>query len=241
MIRSSQFAIVAALMLGVPLSAPLSAEVVEESDSGFTTRDSAVVSAAPYDVWQALIAPGGWWNDGHTWSGDAGNMYISAQANGCFCELLPELRNAPQGVRRGSSRHMTVLLADPPKALRMRGGLGPLQSEPVDGVLTVTIAEEDDGTRIVWEYVVGGHFRYEVPVISKAVDGVMSQQLNGLATKLGRVDTDEAGDADEPADEEMPGEAPGETAAADDEGEAAGEAPRISVDEAFTDLADDDE
>jgi hypothetical protein len=83
---------------------------------------------------------------------------------------------------------MVVLLADPPQALRMRGGLGPLQSEPVDGVLTITMQPEGEGTRIVWEYAVGGYMRFEVPMISKAVDGVMSQQLSGLAALLGRIE-----------------------------------------------------
>ena len=36
--------------------------------------------------------------------------------------------------------------------------------------------------------------RYEIPVISKAVDGVMSQQLKGLAEKLGAFMPEEAVD-----------------------------------------------
>jgi hypothetical protein len=84
---------------------------------------------------------------------------------------------------------MTVLMAEPMKVLRMRGGLGPLQSEPVDGVLTFTLQldKASGGTRLTMEYVVGGHMRYEVPKISKAVDEVMSLQLGRLADKLGRV------------------------------------------------------
>lgn len=168
-------------------AAPVAAEVVEQTGNGFATRASATVTATPYDVWQALIAPARWWNDGHTWSGEADNMYISAQAGGCFCELLPVRDGAPDSVRRGSALHMTVLQADPPRVLRMRGALGPLQSEPVDGVLTVTLAPAEGGTRIVWEYVVGGHMRFEVPTIAKAVDGVMAQQLDSLARLLGPV------------------------------------------------------
>ena len=168
------------------LAAPAAAEVVEQTDNGFATRDTATVDAAPYDVWQALIAPARWWNDGHTWSGEADNMFLSAQGGGCFCELLPVRDGTPEGVRRGSAMHMMVLQADPPSALRMRGALGPLQSEPVDGVLTVTLAPADDGaTRMVWEYVVGGHMRFKVPEIARAVDGVMSQQLRGLAGLFG--------------------------------------------------------
>lgn len=181
------------------LAAPAAAEVVEQTDNGFATRDSATVKATPYEVWQALIAPARWWNDGHTWSGDAQNMFLSAQGGGCFCEMLPVRAGAPEGVRRGSAMHMLVVQADPPQVLRMRGGLGPLQSEPVDGVLTVTLAPADGGTRIVWEYVVGGHMRFEVATIAKAVDGVMSQQLRGLAALFGGSATSAAPAMEEPA------------------------------------------
>ena len=76
---------------------------------------------------------------------------------------------------------MSVIQAYPLKNLRMRGGLGPLQGEPATGVLTVTLEEINGGTRIRWEYVVGGYMRYDVETIAKAVDGVMSQQLAGAA------------------------------------------------------------
>ncbi|MFN4114756.1 MAG: SRPBCC family protein [Sphingomonadaceae bacterium] len=197
----------AAALAALLVTAPASAEVVQQGPNAFTTRDSVVVKASRFEVWQALIAPAGWWNKAHTWSGDAANLYISAQANGCFCELLPAPEGAPQEVRRGSALHMTVIQADPGHVLRMRGGLGPLQSEPAEGVLTIALGEVDGGTRIVWEYVVGGSMRYEVPVISKAVDGVMSEQLRGLARLLGPADEEEkspakAGAKPEPAEKE---------------------------------------
>ncbi len=100
----------------------------------------------------------------------------------------------------GSAQHVTVLQAYPMRVLRMRGGLGPLQGEPVTGILTVTLKEEGEGTRILWEYKVGGPMRYEIAQISKAVDGVMSQQLAGLAKHLGGGSGDAAAadDDDEP-------------------------------------------
>ena len=83
---------------------------------------------------------------------------------------------------------MSVIQAYPLKNLRMRGGLGPLQGEPATGVLTVTLEEIKGGTRIRWEYVVGGYMRYDVETIAKAVDGVMSQQLAGLRDHLGALE-----------------------------------------------------
>ncbi|MFV0643123.1 MAG: SRPBCC family protein [Sphingomonadaceae bacterium] len=174
------------------------AEVIEKSDNGFVVQSTARVSAAPYIVWQALIAPGRWWSDGHTWSGDASNLYISAQGGGCFCELLPEDKEAPAGVRRGSAQHMVVLMADPPKALRMRGALGPLQSEPIDGVLTITLKPDDGGTRILWEYAVDGYMRYPIDEIAPAVSAVIELQSGRLARHIGPVaETDEADKSDD--------------------------------------------
>ncbi|MXP43300.1 SRPBCC family protein [Allopontixanthobacter sediminis] len=182
-----------------------SAEVIKEGDGGFVTRDAAVVKAAPFDAWQALITPSKWWNSSHTWSADAENLYISPQGGGCFCELLPVPKGAPETIRRGSAQHMVVVLADPGRVLRMRGGLGPLQSEPVQGVLTITLTPSDKGTVIVFEYVVGGYMRFETPEIAKAVDGVMSQQLAGLAKLLGPVTAASAkGKAAKPADDPAP-------------------------------------
>lgn len=211
---------------------PLAAEVVEQDRSGFITKDEAVVSATPKEVWLALITPSTWWNASHTWSGDSANLTLRPQAGGCFCERIPEAEEEDRITLEGSVEHMRVVQSYPEAALRMTGGLGPLQSEAVNGVLTIAISQVDDGTRIVWEYHVAGRMRYEMDVISKAVDGVMTEQLNGLASLLGRLD--------EPAEEapEEAGEADGaiEPEAVIDE-EAGGEGP--SVEDAFGDLSDE--
>ena len=202
MIRS----LAAALACACLAAQPLSAEVVARDDSSFVTRDTAVVSADTKAVWLALITPGNWWNSAHTWSGDAANMTLTPQAGGCFCETIPEDPSNDRITLEGSVEHMRVIQAFPEKVLRMRGGLGPLQSEPATGVLTIVMSEVDEGTLIVWEYAVGGPMRYETPVISQAVDGVMSQQLDGLAAKLGRVDVRSPEGRDDP-EESKGGEA----------------------------------
>ncbi|MGN3974037.1 SRPBCC family protein [Tsuneonella sp. SYSU-LHT278] len=181
----------ATLVLGCGLlAAPAAAGVVEAAGDRFVTRDEVVVRAAPKAAWLALISPGDWWDDDHTWSGEAANMSITPQGGGCFCERIPEQDTAARVGLAGSAQHMTVVMAQPEKVLRMRGGLGPLQSEPAEGVLTITMQSDgkSGGTKIVWEYVVGGSMRYDVGTIAKAVDGVMSQQLARLADKLGRLD-----------------------------------------------------
>ncbi len=193
-------------------AAPAQAEVIETSENGFITKDTVTVAATAKETWLALINPADWWSSAHTWSADAANLRLTPQAGGCFCEKIPELVTKDSFTLEGSVEHMRVIQAYPESALRMVGALGPLQSEPVTGVLTIALTEvelpgEPDAfgetavkaTRIVWEYNVGGSMRYEIPVISKAVDGVMSLQLAGLAEKLGPVEMPE---------EEAPSEEP---------------------------------
>lgn len=166
---------------------PASAEVVSTSKDGFVTRASVAVASPPRKVWLALIKPGDWWNDEHTWSGDSANMMITPKAGGCFCELIPGEGDIPMD---GSVQHAVVVQAIPDKALRMRGGLGPLQAVPATGVLTITLEPVKGGTAVAWEYNVGGSMSFEVEQLSNLVDGVLLQQLNGLRDHLGALALD---------------------------------------------------
>ncbi|MEO1490243.1 MAG: SRPBCC family protein, partial [Pseudomonadota bacterium] len=186
--RTFSAGLLAAIMAGQ--SAPALAEIVDERDDGFITRHTVTVDASPTETWLALISPSRWWDKQHTWSSDSANLKLTPQAGGCFCETIPEVDEPDRFTLEGSVEHMRVIQAYPEQALRMVGALGPLQSEPVTGVLTIALSEvkrdgETSATKIVWEYNVGGPMRYEVPVISKAVDGVMALQVAGLGTFLG--------------------------------------------------------
>ncbi|MEM7690223.1 MAG: SRPBCC family protein [Pseudomonadota bacterium] len=253
-------------------AASAQSEVIKTSDNGFITRDSVVVEATLTQTWLALTNPKDWWSSQHTWSADAANLRLLPQAGGCFCEKIPAVDEPDRFTLEGGVEHMRVIQAYPESALRMVGALGPLQSEPVTGVLTIALTEVETpdgmGTRIVWEYNVGGSMRYEIPMISKAVDGVMSLQLAGLAELLGKVEMDgeggapyEAGDAadadeaasdegDEAKDKVKPDAEPDAPAAIDmddtlldAEGSSIGAADKPikkgpSVDEAFDDFGD---
>lgn len=175
------------LVAALALAAPAQAEVIAKSDAGFVTRATVTVAKPPAETWAALVAPARWWNKAHTWSGDAANLYLDPQATGCFCEFLPLPKDGPPNGRRGSVEHMHVIHVDPNKVLRMSGALGPLQSEALNGTLTVTLKPVDGGTRILFEYVVGGYMRFKTDDIAPAVDGVMSEQLHRLAALLGPV------------------------------------------------------
>jgi uncharacterized protein YndB with AHSA1/START domain len=167
--------------------APAQAEVVAKSDIGFVSRNTVEVAAKPEAVWAALVLPSGWWNSQHTYSADAANLSLAPVAGGCFCEKLPAPAGAPAWAQPGAVEHMRVINIEPGKAMRLSGGLGPLQSEAVDGVLTITLKPTDKGTRILFEYVVGGYMRYTTDQIGPLVDKVMLEQLGRLALKVNPV------------------------------------------------------
>lgn len=185
--------VAAALALGVSTHA--AAKVASTRDDGFVTQDSVQVTATPLETWLALIQPSEWWDDRHTWSGDAANLRLTPQGNGCFCETLPGADRPDGSSLDGSAAHAVVVQAYPLKVLRMRGGFGPLQGEPAAGVLTITLEEADGGTRILWEYNVGGSMRFEIPKISEAVAGVMSHQALQLGKHLGLIEPPKADEA----------------------------------------------
>jgi len=254
--QALRFATLAAV--GLASSVPAAAELTQTSDNGFVSRHEVVVDASPRDVWLALISPAGWWRSEHTWSGEAANLTLTPQAGGCFCETIPEVDEPDRFTLQGSVEHMRVIQAYPERALRMQGALGPLQSEPVVGILTIAISESDEGTQIVWEYNVGGTMRYEVPVISRAVDAVMGAQLGALAALLGPVAAPTADEAaavperaepDEPATDSESDAEPDvqpEDAATQQPATRPATAPKVepgpkpaSVDDAFGDLNGD--
>ncbi|MBO9516686.1 MAG: SRPBCC domain-containing protein [Porphyrobacter sp.] len=163
-------------------AAPLAAKVAASSEAGFVSHNEALVRAPPEQVWATLIAPSQWWNSAHTYSGDAANMTLNAKAGGCFCERVPG-----KGRPDGEVEHMRVIYMTPHSALRLSGGLGPLQSEPVNGVLTVTLKPEGEGTRVAFDYAVGGYMRASTVEMAPLVDGVVGEQLQRLAERLGKV------------------------------------------------------
>jgi uncharacterized protein YndB with AHSA1/START domain len=160
---------------------PAAAEVVSSTASGFVSRNEVLVAVPAAEVWTAMLRPAGWWNGDHTYSGNPANLTIVPSAGGCFCEVIPATDSASEG----QIEHMRVIYVAPGATLRLTGGLGPLQSEAVTGVLTMTLAPDGDMTRIRWDYVVGGFMRLETAEIGPLVDQVVGEQLLRLATSLG--------------------------------------------------------
>jgi hypothetical protein len=165
----------AAVLSAAPL--PAAAEVAASGEIGFVSHNEALVDATPQAAWDALLRPADWWNGEHTYSGDPNNLSIELKSGGCFCEGVP--------ATGGEIEHMRVIYIAPQSTLRMTGGLGPLQSEAVTGVLTVTLSSEGEMTRISWDYVVGGYVRMSMTELAPLVDQVVGEQLLRLAARLG--------------------------------------------------------
>lgn len=151
------------------------ADVVDSAPAGFTVKAAMDSPASAAQVYRALTERiGSWWENAHTWSGNASNLSIDARPGGCFCEKLPN---------GGGVQHMTVVYADPGKLLRLSGGLGPLQDLAVTGVMSWTLTESGGKTTIEVTYKVGGYMPggAGVGALAAPVDTVVTAQLKRLA------------------------------------------------------------
>ncbi len=176
--------IMASLALAVPSAR---ADVVTSTETGFVVRIAREVTAPPAEAWKTILTPAQWWQSQHTFSGDAANLTLDSQVGGCFCEVLPRPDGAPATQKPGGVQHMRVVYIEPPRAMRLVGSLGPLQSEALAATMTITVKPTEKGSRILFEYVVGGFMRYKVDEIAPAVDRMLTAQLGSLAGKLGPV------------------------------------------------------
>lgn len=134
----------AAMLMAAPAAAQ--AEVTDRSAAGFQIRHVVSIDAPQAKARAAIQDIGRWWSDDHTYSGKANNLSIDAA--GCFCEKLPG----------GYVRHMSVVYSDP-GALKMFGGLGPLQTTGATGHLGFEVTKAADPAKSVLtlSYDVGGY------------------------------------------------------------------------------------
>jgi len=161
----------AALVLALAVTGPALAEVKSATPNGFEVA-SIVTIAAPADrVYSAFGEIGHRWSSSHTFSRDAANLSLELRAGGCFCERLKD---------GGSVQHLQVVYAAPGQGLRLRGALGPLQMEGVDGTLAWTLKPAEGGTSVTQSYVVGGYIRSGMEQWVPRVDRVLDEQLQRL-------------------------------------------------------------
>lgn len=156
-------------------AAPASGAVLDAQPNGFQVRSVVQIKAPPARVYDALLHLGAWWSSEHTYSGDARNMTLEAKAGGCFCEALKD---------GGSIQHAMVVYAAPSTGLRLRGGLGPLQSLGTDGALDWQIKATAEGSTLTQTYTTGGYAPGGMAALAKVVDEVMDEQARRLKAYL---------------------------------------------------------
>lgn len=152
------------------LASAARAEITDKSAAGFEVVEKATVAAPIAKVHAALLTPAAWWSSNHSFSGDAKNLSIDL-ATGCFCEKLPH----------GYVRHMTVIYTDGATALRLSGGLGPMQFSGASGILGVALKGAGATTEVTVTYDVGGYFKGGLAETAAApVDAVLGEQVARL-------------------------------------------------------------
>jgi uncharacterized protein YndB with AHSA1/START domain len=161
----------APLLLVFAGSGPATAEVKSVTTNGFEVVSVATIAAPADRIYAAFGEIGRWWSPSHTFSRDAANLTLELRAGGCFCERLKD---------GGSVQHLQVVYAAPGEGLRLRGALGPLQVEGVDGAIAWTLKPTEGGTSLTQSYVVGGYIRSGMEQWASRVDRVLDEQLQRL-------------------------------------------------------------
>lgn len=166
---------VALFVLAMLAATPVRADVVQATPAGFELSQAITIDVPVARAWAALKLPQRWWDKEHTYSDDSANLYLDAQATGCFCEKLDG--------GKGSVEHARIVYIAPGRMIRMVGSLGPLQAEAVTGTLTFKLDPEGEkATRITMTYVVGGYVRAGADTLAPKVDEVLAIQLLSLKT-----------------------------------------------------------
>ena len=169
----SPVSVMASLLLATGLAGSAEAEVKSVAPSGFEIVETMTIHAPPEQVYAGLGKIGQWWSSSHTFSRDASNLSLDLKAGGCFCERLKD---------GGSVQHLIVVYAAPGEGLRLRGALGPLQMEGVDGTLAWALKPSEGGTNVTQSYVVGGYIRSGMDQWAPKVDRVLHEQLDRLTS-----------------------------------------------------------
>jgi uncharacterized protein YndB with AHSA1/START domain len=161
------------LVLAAAASA-VRAEVKAVAADGFVIGFSQRVDAAPASVYAALPAIDRWWDGAHSWSGDAANLSLKAEAGSCFCERWKD----------GSVEHGRVIMAMRDQLLRLQTALGPLQGRAVTGVLTFQLAPDEKSAKaatvLTMTYVVNGASASALDKSAPAVNSVLGVQFERL-------------------------------------------------------------
>lgn len=147
------------------------AEVTASSPTGFTSTHRQEVKATPAQAFDAIGQLPQWWNPAHSYSGKGTNLRLVLKAGDCFCEQWDG----------NSVEHARVIFVQRGAAVRLEGGLGPLQDLAVNGVLTLSTAAAEGKTFVRMVYRVSGAPDAGLEKLAPIVDKVIAEQFSRWA------------------------------------------------------------
>ena len=155
-------------------SLALNAEVLKESPNSFDLTYEVKVNAGLGKLTSTFENINSWWHPDHTYSGKSENLTLDRNRN-CFCEVLEN---------GGFVKHLDWVFYQPGKKARFVGGLGPLQTVPVDGVLTFDfkVGEKNTSLLTVTYSVISSEERLKG--WSSAVNNVLGEQIKRLKNEV---------------------------------------------------------
>ncbi len=160
------------LLTGLLLSQTLPAEILSSSDTHFVLRQEAASSLPPDRLWQRLIRPADWWHPDHTYSGDASNLSLVAEAGGLWREDWSA----------GSVAHGEVKYVRHGEVLRLEAPFGPLQGLGAYTIWTITIEPAGGGSKVVFDEIATAPPGSDMAEMAKAVDYVKTEGIGRLVS-----------------------------------------------------------
>lgn len=153
---------------GLLVTTPASAAVLSADDHGFEIQHSVNLVMPQAAAYAAFAQVGGWWDNEHSYSGDAKRMTLSLHPGGCFCESLDN---------GGGVEHMRVAFVQPGERLVLTGSLGPMLYQATAGVMDVKFERIAGGTKVTLNYRVAGFAKGGAAAMAPVVDQVLGQQV----------------------------------------------------------------
>ena len=150
------------------MTSPASAAVVSAGDNGFEVQNSVNLVVPQADAYAAFGQINQWWNNEHTYSGNAKQMSLQLRPGGCFCEPLDN---------GGGIEHMRVTFVQPGERVVMTGSLGPLLYEATTGVMDVKFERIAGGSRVTMNYRAAGFAKGGAAAMASLVDQVLADQM----------------------------------------------------------------
>jgi hypothetical protein len=150
------------------------AQVTKQSTNSFTIEQSFTVHKSISTVHHEFSHVGRWWTSEHSLSGKGSNMNFN---HDCFCEQMPNGKN---------TTFMTFVDRQRNKSATLKGAIGPLRGEDVEGRMTWTFNKEHHGTKVTMRYLVSGKEVAKHQSWPTELDALLQAQMKSFKSSLSK-------------------------------------------------------